>query len=329
MVQKILDNQILNTYKLNRCIPKSINNKNLKGGDTILSNLPSFNQTLFIIYMMILLLIIFYQLYKKINIKYILFTSVIGFLIVILYYYFKIHLNNNNIENTDKKSIKNRILSIILGENKKITQLHSIIFFSVSVFIIFIIINIGAILLVKLIDGNNNKCLKYLNLDRLTSLNILPDNSLDTKNLLDNEGQQQNPEITVNKDYFDLINFIKPPIIEKENTVAQEAGIIFNPTNPGIPGNIVNPNVPANNNASLINIGTNNNNPGSIFDNRIKVVEKDIYKENDFFKFNSKELKNKLKKYFQYVYDNTNKSHYIIFKLKQSDIVNTPYGLLL
>lgn len=328
MVQKILNNEILNTYKLNRCIPKSINNKNLKGGDTILSNLLSFNQILFIIHMMILLLIIFYQLYKKINIKYILFTSVIGFLIVILYYYFKIHLNND-IENTDKKSIKNRILSIILGENKKITQVHSIIFFSVSVFIIFIIINIGAILLVKLIDGNNNKCLKYLNLDRLTSLNILPDNSLDTKNLLDNEGQQQNPEITVNKDYFDLINFIKPPIIEKENTVAQEAGIIFNPANPGIPGNVVNPNVPSNNNASLINIGTNNNNQGSIFDNRIKVVEKDIYKENDFFKFNSKELKNKLKKYFQYVYDNTNKSHYIIFKLKQSDIVNTPYGLLL
>jgi len=178
-------------------------------------------------------------------------------------------------------------------------------------------------------DGNNNKCLKYLNLDRLTSLNILPDNSLDTKNVLDNEGQQQNPEITVNKDYFDLINFIKPAIIEKENTVAQEAGIIFNPANPGIPGNVVNPNIPANNSTSLINIGTNNNNQGSIFDNRIKVVEKDIYKENDFFKFNSKELKNKLKKYFQYVYDNTNKSHYIIFKLKQSDIVNTPYGLLL
>ena len=79
----------------------------------------------------------------------------------------------------------------------------------------------------------------------------------------------------------------------------------------------------------MINIGTGNNTPGSIFDNRIKVVDKDIYEENEYFKTRPEELVKKLKKYFQYIYDKTEKRHFIAFEIRKEDIVNTPYGNIL
>ena len=169
-------------------------------------------------------------------------------------------------------------------------------------------------------------------------MNILLDNSETTKDVFNRAGQGAgqsvgNPptrtNITVDKDYFDLNNFIKPALIKKENTISQDAGIIFNANNINQPGAVNQGQAQGVPNAALINIGTGNNTQGSIFDNRIKVVEKDIYKENEYFKTHPHELVEKLKKYFQYIYDKTSKRHFIAFEIKKQDIVNTPYGNLL
>ena len=45
------------------------------------------------------------------------------------------------------------------------------------VFLTFIIINISAILLIKLLKGDSDNCLKNLKLSRLSPLKILSDNS--------------------------------------------------------------------------------------------------------------------------------------------------------
>lgn len=345
MVQKILNNEIIDKYNVNRCIPtiskKKINN-NLTGGDktgdtllSVITDLPWFWWRLnFYVFVSVLGGLTIQFTYNRIG-----YTSL--FIIfctmwIIGDWYFGVYkvseLKKNN-------SLQEQILYYILGSDAKLTQFHNVIIFSVLIFLIFIIINISVILLIKLLEGDKKTCLKKLKLARLTPLNILPDNSITTRDYYNRlgrgrgQGRNQNGQrldITVDEDYFDLNNFIKPFLINKENTVSQDAGIIFNPNNIGAPGQVNQAPVPAAGaNAALINIGQGNNNQGSIFDNRIKVVEKDIYQENEYFKKNPLRLTQKLKKYFQYIYDNTEKRHFIAFEIKKDDVVNTPYGNIL
>jgi hypothetical protein len=345
MVQKILDNEIINKYKINRCIPKipkkKINN-NLIGGQPqtfseVLSTQPSFwiwwyvrANLYFIITVVGGFLINAY--YKNYGVTFI-FVMFCICLLSLDYYTFVYKYT----ELGKKDTLRDKILYLILGSDANITQFHKIIFFAVLIFLVFIIINISIILLIKLLDGDRDSSLKKLKLSRLTPLNILADNSENTKQFYNNIGvgkgqlvNGQRTNITVDKDYFDLNNFIKPFLVKKENTVSQDAGIIFNPNNIGAPGQVI----PAQGamagaNAALINIGQGNNNQGSIFDNRIKVVEKDIYQENEYFKSNPLRLTQKLKKYFQYIYDKTSKRHFIAFEIKKEDVSNTPYGNIL
>ena len=347
MVQKILDNEIINKYKINRCIPtipkKKINN-NLIGGVPIenpdadntineILRFPGFWWRMnFYIFVTLLGGILVQSIYTNKGLTFI----TIGFCIFIIFFdwYFSVYKYS---ELDKKNTLQEKILYFILGSDAKITQFHKIIFFSVLIFVVFIIINISIILLIKLLEGDKDTCLKNLKLTRLRPLNILSDNSRTTRDYYNNRGVGRGPvkngqrtDLTVDKDYFDLNNFIKPFIIRKENTVSQDAGIIFNPNNIGAPGQ-VNP-APAaavGANAALINIGQGNNNQGSIFDNRIKVVEKDIYQENEYFKEHPLRLTQKLKEYFQYIYDKTSKRHFIAFEIKKDDVVNTPYGNIL
>lgn len=344
MVQKILENEIINKYKVNRCIPripKKIINNNLTGGDktgdtllSVITDMPWFWWRLnFYVFVSVLggLTIQFTYNHRGYTALFIIFCT----MWIIGDWYFGVYKVS---ELKKKNSLQEQILYYILGSDAKLTQFHTVIIFSVLIFLIFIIINISVILLIKLLEGNKDTCLKNLKLSRLTPLNILPDNSIDTKDFYNriglgqglNRRTGQQYDITVDKDYFDLNNFIKPFIISKENTVAQEAGIIFNPNDIGAAGQVNQGPVPgAGVNAALINIGQGNNNQGSIFDNRIKVVEKDIYQENEYFKTNPLKLTEKLKKYFQYIYDKTEKRHFIAFEIKKDDVVNTPYGNIL
>lgn len=348
MVQKILDNEIIHKYKVNRCIPtipkKKINN-NLTGGFPIGKN-PDSNNVLNLMfgwswftYRLIFYIIIAFLGGLTVQIKYKhlgLTAMFIGFWIIsaVVDWYYRVYKFS---ELGKKDTIQEQILHLILGSDYKITQFHRIIFFSVLVFLIFMFINISAILLIKLLEGDKDTCLKNLKLARLTPLHILSDNSEDTKRYYDRQGIDQGrtrtgerTNITVDKDYFDLNSFIKPFLVKKENTVSQDAGIIFNPNNIGAPGQVNQAPAPVPGaNAALINIGQGNNNQGSIFDNRIKVIEKDIYQENEYFKANPLQLTEKLKKYFQYIYDKTEKRHFIAFEIKKDDVVNTPYGNIL
>ena len=337
MVQKILNNEIIDKYKVNRCIPKKpekIINNNLIGGLPIgedsgtlaISFLPFGYRVIVISIFLILLGFVLKANPNNLfgageisNGKVVL-VILVGVCIIIIDWF----INVSQDTSLDKKddSLQNKILYSILGSEAKITTFHTVILFSVAAFIIFIIINILAILLIKLLKGDSDTCLKNLKLSRLKPLHILPDNSVDTQNALNQNGIGRGPldgnppqrtNITVDKDYFDLNNFIKPALVTKENTVSQNAGIIFNPNNINVPGQVNQPPVPAAGaNAALINIGQGNNNQGSIFDNRIKVVEKDIYQENKYFKTQPLALTQKLKKYFQYIYDKTEKRQYKI-----------------
>jgi len=319
----IEDDRIVNKYKINRCIhTKNLNKKEtIRGGRTFWDNIPSYKQTLYIIYIFCSILFLLYlRFVQKFNfISLGLISALIILLAVIIVWTYDV--------SSGKESWIDSIFRLVIGDKKKKTQLHSIIFFTIIVFIVFTTLYLTAILLIYLIEGGTQTSLKDLKLDTIKPLNILPDNLIETKNLYDRLGTGQNPQITVDKDYFDINNFIKPGVIEKEGIVSQDAGIIFNPNNPGAPGAVAVPQAgaPA---ASLINIGTSNNNSGSIFDNRIKVVEKDIYNVNNYFRENPGQLRRKLEKYFRYIYDKTTRSHLIIFKLNKSDIVNTPYGTL-
>ena len=342
MVQKILDNEIINKYKINRCIPKipkkTINN-NLTGGDkigdtllSIITDMPWFWWRLnFYVFVLVVGGLII-----QITFNYIGYTCL--FIIfctmwIIADWYFSVYKVS---ELKKKNSLQEQILYYILGSDAKLTQFHTVIIFSVLIFLIFIIINISVILLIKLLEGDKDTCLKKLKLSRLEPVNILSDNSITTRDFYNDIGvgqgwdrkTRQQYDLTVNKDYFDLNSFIKPFLVEKENTVSQDAGVIFNPNNIGAQGQVI-PAAGAGVNAALINIGQGNNNQGSIFDNRIKVVEKDIYNENEYFKSRPSELTDKLKKYFQYIYDKTNKRHFIAFEIKKDDVVNTPYGNIL
>tara|TARA_Y100000741_G_scaffold345026_2_gene310136 strand:+ start:610 stop:1662 length:1053 start_codon:yes stop_codon:yes gene_type:complete len=347
MVQKILDNEIINKYKINRCIPtipkKKINN-NLTGGFLIGDN-PDADNVLNLMFgwpwfwyrlnlYIILIAIAGFFIYKNYGQGLtFLFVAFCIFGISIDWYYRVYKFT----ELSKKDTLQDKILYFILGSDAKIKTFHKIIFFSVLIFVVFIIINISIILLIKLLEGDKDTCLKNLRLSRLRPLNILPDNSETTRDYYNNRGVGQGPvkngqhtNLTVDKDYFDLNNFIKPFIIRKENTVSQDAGIIFNPNNIDVPGQVnPAPAAAAGANAALINIGQGNNNQGSIFDNRIKVVEKDIYQENEYFKANPLRLTQKLKEYFQYIYDKTSKRHFIAFEIKKDDVVNTPYGNIL
>jgi len=354
MVQKILNNEIIDKYKVNRCIPKKpekIINNNLKGGSIGNSAIFNMDRSIFtfglrtLVICVSIILIGFLLTVNPNNIfgageiswNKIIVVILVGMCIIIIDWF----INVSQDTSLDKKddSLQNKILYSILGSEAKITTFHTVILFSVAAFIIFIIINILAILLIKLLKGDSDTCLKNLKLSRLKPLHILPDNSVDTQNALNQNGIGRGPldgnppqrtNITVDKDYFDLNNFIKPALVTKENTVSQNAGIIFNPNNINVPGQVNQPPVPAAGaNAALINIGQGNNNQGSIFDNRIKVVEKDIYQENKYFKTQPLALTQKLKKYFQYIYDKTEKRHFIAFEITKSDIVNTPYGNIL
>ena len=337
MVQKILDNEIINKYKVNRCIPtipkKTINN-NLNGG--ALFGFPFGVYKYIFLFSCLILIGVGLKASPSLNMSWekISLVLLIGTVLIFIEWF----INEYSVKSLNKEtSLQEKILYFILGTDAKITQFHKVIFFSVLVFLTFIIINISAILLIKLLKGDSDNCLKNLKLSRLSPLKILSDNSENTKDILNRNGVGRGPvgnppqptNITVDNDYFDLNNFIKPPLVKKESTVSQDAGIIFNPNNINQPG-VVNQGQPQGGpNAALINIGTGNNTPGSIFDNRIKVVDKDIYEENEYFKTRPEELVKKLKKYFQYIYDKTEKRHFIAFEIRKEDIVNTPYGNIL
>ena len=320
MVKKILDNKIINTYKINRHISEKQEKKIKKKGGSIL-----FSWNTGIIILCIVLLILLgvglkvnnYSIYKIFGI-----ITIIVIVLGLLYWYiYKYKLKN--VYNKED-SLEYKTLYYILGNTSRITNLHRIIFFSATIFIIIIIICASSILLIQSFNNDGSNCLKKLKIDELKPLNILLDNSEKHKNIIDKQGNTQTPPIRVNTDYFDLNNFIKPSVVRSENIISEEGGILYNPNAaPGAaPGAApVAAAVPA-----LINIsGTGNNSQGSMFDNRIKVTEKDIYIKNDYFKTNPEALITKLKKYFKYIFDKTNKRHFIIFELKKEDVINTPY----
>lgn len=332
MVQKIIDNEIIDRYKINRCIPtipkiKNKSNRIVKGGSssTVGDDLyiPSGN-VLFIIFYIIILILVNYYLFANNSISniWILIINQINFIIIIYYIYNYIYSSSSYKE---EDSMKNKILNIILGEERKITKIHQIILISIIVFILLVVITISARVLLWLISGKDkNNCLKDLKLENLKPINILLNNSTDNKTILNNQGSLLPTPINVNNDYFDLKHFVKPPSINKENTISADAGVIFNPNNPGAPGVPVGP-IPAPGGVTtgVINIGTAGNNQGSLFDNRIKVVEKDIYSDNDYFDTRPTELKNKLKKYFRYIFEPKQKRHFLTFEVDGKDIGNT------
>lgn len=331
MVQKIIDNEIIDRYKINRCIPniqkkENKSNRIVKGGSssTVGDDLyvPSGN-VLFIIFYIIILILVNYYLFAKDSISkvWILIINQINLIILIIYWYNYIYLSYEDNEN----SWKTWILNIVLGEERKITKIHQLILISIIVFVLLVIITISARVLLWLISGKDKgSCLKDLKLDNLKPINILSDNSDNNKALLNNQGALLQTPINVNNDYFDLEHFMKPPSINKENTISADAGIIFNPNNPGAPGVPVGP-IPAPGGVTtgVINIGTAGNNQGSLFDNRIKVVEKDIYTENNYFNNRPLELQNKLKKYFRYIFEPKQKRHFLTFEINKNDLGST------
>ena len=155
MVQKILNNEIIDKYKVNRCIPKKpekIINNNLKGG--LIGNVGIFNMdrsifTFGLRTLIICVLVILMGFLLKVNPNNVfgaeeiswgkvILVIFVGMCIIIIDWFINVFQDTS----LDKKddSLQNKILYSILGSDKKITIFHQVILFSVSAFIIFIII---------------------------------------------------------------------------------------------------------------------------------------------------------------------------------------------
>ena len=287
MVQKILHNEIIDKYKINRCIPviqknknKNKNNKKIHGG--------FFNNTYYLFGYVIIGLIVALVTYYSTKSSYrwmIFFVIPILVIIPIVYY-----LINNSVSNINSKKPK---------------TIYEIFIFSILIFLVFIIINIIVYLLVISTDGSESmKSLKKLKLDDLKPIN------------------NTQPNKNVDEDYFDLNNFVKPPIINQENIISIKDATI-NQNNPS--NNLNN----SSNNLNIPQFGFNSLRT-NIFDNKIKVVEKDIYNSNDYFNNNPTNLKNKLIKYFRPIVAQMgkNKRYFITFEVDETTIANSFLALL-
>ena len=301
MVQKVLHNEIIDKYKINRCIPviqknknKNKNNKKIHGG--------FFNNTYYLFGYVIIGLIVALVTYYSTKSSYrwmIFFVIPILVIIPIVYY-----LINNSVSNIN---------------SKKPNTIYEIFIFSILIFLVFIIINIIVYLLVISTDGSESmKSLKKLKLDDLKPINILYDYSNNYKDKLNNTQPNKN----VDEDYFDLNNFVKPPIINQENIISIKDATI-NQNNPS--NNLNN----SSNNLNIPQFGFNSLRT-NIFDNKIKVVEKDIYNSNDYFNNNPTNLKNKLIKYFRPIVAQMgkNKRYFITFEVDETTIANSFLALL-
>ena len=240
MVQKILHNEIIDKYKINRCIPviqknknKNKNNKKIHGG--------FFNNTYYLFGYAIIGLIVALVTYYSTKSSYrwmIFFVIPILVIIPIVYY-----LINNSVSNIN---------------SKKPNTIYEIFIFSILIFLVFIIINIIVYLLVISTDGSESmKSLKKLKLDDLKPINILYDYSNNYKDKLNNTQPNKN----VDEDYFDLNNFVKPPIINQENIISIKDATI-NQNNPS--NNLNN----SSNNLNIPQFGFNSLRT-NIFDNKI------------------------------------------------------------
>ena len=140
MVQKIIDNEIINKYKINRCIstiPKKTVNNNLNGGDktgdTLLSVITDMHwfwwRLIFYLFVSVLggLTIQFTYNNRGYTSLFIIFCT----MWIIGVWYFGVYKVS---ELKKKNSLQEQILYYILGSDAKLTQFHTVIIFSVLIF---------------------------------------------------------------------------------------------------------------------------------------------------------------------------------------------------
>lgn len=204
------------------------------------------------------------------------------------------------------------------------------IHFVIIGFVITILLTILVIVLLQSLfpDTSNDTKFKKDTIN-LSPLKVLPNNKKSTHDDYNNSSIPEN----VKNNYFDLYTFLIPPIIDKTDCI-RKTGIIDFDGSKGVSGPQVQtipqvqtvPQIQPEQRAGLLNLNLPNNNVGSLYDRRLQIDTLNVIKENFL---TTSQIRNKVRKYFNYILDKKSGAYLISFKLNQKNFYNSLFRYLL